>query len=223
MSTLFDTLLARNEADWQRYVQHDFVRQLGAGTLPLACFEHYLKQDYIFLFHFARAFGLAAFKSTGLDELRHAMHSLHGIVDVELGLHVNYCAERGITEEELRKTVEATPNMAYTRFVLERGLAGDLLELNVALAPCIIGYAHVARWLQQQPFLKQQGNPYLDWIEMYASTEYRDVAAAHLAAVNRTAVESLPAQRVDQLAGTFGSATRLEIDFWQMGLVPRNP
>ena len=52
---LFDQLKANCTHDWAAYVEHDFVRQLGAGTLPEAAFRQYLIQDYLFLIQFARA------------------------------------------------------------------------------------------------------------------------------------------------------------------------
>lgn len=216
--TLTQQLIAHSEPHWQNYIQHDFVRQLAAGTLPAECFEHYLKQDYLFLIQFARAFGLAAYKSRTLDELRQAQSSLHGIIDIELDLHIGYCQQFGISKQSLEETVESTPNMAYTRYVLERGMAGDLLDLNVALAPCILGYAEVAKWLQDQPFLVRQGNPYADWVDMYSSVEYQQVADTHQLACDAVSMEQLGDARVRELCRTFDAATRLEIDFWQMGL-----
>ena len=70
--TLLDTLLDANREDWKRYIQHSFVRQIGEGTLDASCFEHYLKQDYVFLIHFARSFGLAVFKSSTIEEIQQA-------------------------------------------------------------------------------------------------------------------------------------------------------
>ncbi|MFT6875921.1 MAG: thiaminase/transcriptional activator TenA [Granulosicoccus sp.] len=218
MSGLFNTLLKTNETDWNRYIQHSFIRQLGDGSLSRASFEHYLKQDYVFLVHFARAFGLAAFKSSSIKELQHAKAMMAGIMDVELGLHVQYCQEWGISQEVLDGITESTANMAYTRYVMERGLAGDLLDLNVALAPCIVGYAETAKWLSTQAFLKTDDNPYLPWLEMYASDEYQEVANAHRAMLDETDVLTLSSQRLQALNVNFGSATRLEVDFWQMGL-----
>ncbi|MFK7853234.1 MAG: thiaminase II [Granulosicoccus sp.] len=218
MNYLFDTLLEANEADWKRYIEHAFVRKIGDGSLHRDCFEHYLKQDYVFLIHFARAFGLAAFKSTTRAELEHAKASMSGIVDIELNLHVQYCESWGISCAELEATVESTANMAYTRYVMERGLAGNLLDLNVALAPCIIGYAHIAKWLSAQSFLKTEDNPYSSWIEMYSSDEYQDLANAHRDILNQVELTGLSRQRILDLSSTFGAATRLEIDFWQMGL-----
>ncbi len=38
------------------------------------------------------------------------------------------------------KSLPAAPEMlAYTRYVLDTGMRGDLLALQVALAPCVIG------------------------------------------------------------------------------------
>ncbi len=216
--TFFDTLLEANQDDWQKYTQHPFVQQIGNGTLPAACFEHYLRQDYVFLLHFARCFGLAVFKSTTVEEVRQAKASLVGIVDVELDLHVEYCAKWGLSENDLAATVESTSNMAYTRYVMERGLSGDLLDLNVALAPCIIGYASVANYLLSEPSTVRAGNPYDEWISMYASAEYQEVANAHKATLNKINPQKLAPERLDELTRTFGSATRLEIDFWQMGI-----
>jgi len=218
MSSLLDKLMTANQADWNRYVQHSFVRQIGDGTLDRACFEHYLKQDYIFLIQYARAYGLAAFKSSNLAELNHAKGLMSAIVDIEMNLHVEYCESWGIDRAALENTVESTANMAYTRYVMERGLAGDLLDLNVALAPCVIGYAEVANWLSAQSFLKIEGNPYAPWIDMYTSDEYQEVAQAHRNIINQIELSQLTEQRTASLVSTFGAATRLEIDFWQMGL-----
>lgn len=218
MPTLLEHLQSQCESQWQQYTQHAFVRQLADGTLPRHCFEHYLKQDYLFLIHFARAFGLAAFKSRNLTELKRANASLSGIVDIELDLHIQYCHQWGISQQQLEDTIESTPNMAYTRYVMERGMAGELLDLNIALAPCILGYGQIANWLLAQPFLVLENNPYAEWINLYAGDEYQQVADAHRQACNATELASLDKARLKTLVQTFDAATRLETDFWQMGL-----
>ena len=218
MASLTDALIHSSADNWQAYTQHEFVVQLAKGSLPQESFVHYLKQDYVFLIHFARTFGLAAFKSKTIDDLRHAKASLVGILDVELDLHIAYCKQWNLDEAALINTTESTANMAYTRYVMERGLSGDLLDLNVALAPCILGYRAVAQWLMQQPFLQREDNPYFSWIEMYASNEYAEVAQNHKDAIDRIDASSLPAPRMQELSDTFDAATRLEIGFWEMAL-----
>ncbi|MGB6009201.1 thiaminase II [Castellaniella sp.] len=213
-----DTLIQRHEASWRAYCQHEFVRQLGAGTLPAEAFRHYLKQDYLFLIHFARAWGLAVYKSRDIGELRQGCESLKAIVDLEMQLHVDYCGQWGIGETELTQLPEATQTMAYTRYVLDAGLRGDLLDLHVALAPCLIGYADIALWLSDQPFtVRGPENPYASWLNMYASDEFQAAANRERRWLDSRLAEQ-SARRLDDLARLFHDATRLEIDFWQMGL-----
>ncbi|CAH1651279.1 MULTISPECIES: thiaminase II [unclassified Chelatococcus] len=218
--TPFDRLKAACADDWRAYCQHDFVRQLGAGTLPGEAFRHYLEQDYLFLIHFARAWGLAVYKSRSVAELRQGLDMLKAIVDVELGLHVDNCRQWGVAEDDLLRVPEARATMAYTRYVLDAGNRGDLLDLHVALVPCMIGYAEIATWLNAQPFLKRDGNPYASWIAMYASDEFQDAADAERRWLDERLASVDPA-RFAELAGTFRDATRLEADFWQMGLERR--
>jgi thiaminase (transcriptional activator TenA) len=101
--------------------------------------------------------------------------------------------------------------------VLDAGMSGDLLDLHVALAPCIIGYGDIARWIRQQPFTLHEGNPYADWIDMYAGDEYQALVASELDWLNAR-LSRLDPDRLKQLSVVFRDATRLEADFWQMGL-----
>jgi thiaminase/transcriptional activator TenA len=215
---LFETLKASCAEDWQAYVTHEFVRALGAGTLARASFEHYLKQDYLFLIHFARAYALAVYKSPTLEDMRHAQSVLAALLDQEMTLHVGFCARWGIDEARLQAEPEATANMAYTRYVLETGNAGDLLDLYVALAPCVVGYAEVARWLEAQSYTRVEGNPYREWIEMYAGEEYQGIARGAVSQLDELMARLGAPSRLPRLRRTFRDATRLELGFWQMGL-----
>ncbi len=203
---------------WAGYVEHDFVLRLANGSLPEACFRHYLVQDYLFLIQFARAWALAGYKAASLDELRAAGQAMAAIVDVEMGLHVRYCAGWGLDETAMARTPEASATLAYTRFVFERGTAGDLLDLQVALAPCIVGYAEIALRLQARADRRRDGNPYEAWIEMYAGAEYQEVARQAIAALEDSAARRGGEARFADLSATFATASRLEAQFWQMGL-----
>ena len=74
-----------------------------------------------------------------MDNMRAAARQVVALLDTEMSLHVGYCAGWGISEDEMRATPESRANIAYTRYVLERGMSGDALDLQVALAPCVIG------------------------------------------------------------------------------------
>ena len=143
-SVLFPRLVAASDRDWRAYIRHPFVLLLASGELPETCFRRYLVQDYLFLIHFARAWGLAIYKSDALGEMRRAQRLVAATLDVEIGLHIDYCRGWGLSEPAMASEPEAAATIAYTRFVLDRGAAGDRLDLEVALAPCIVGYAVIA-------------------------------------------------------------------------------
>lgn len=214
---LFDELKASARDDWLAYVDHAFVRGLGDGTLPERSFRHYLVQDYLFLIQFARAYGLAAYKANRVAHLRTAARGLSAIVDTEMALHVRTCARWEIGAEELEQAPEATATVGYTRFVLDVGMRGDLLDLFVALAPCMLGYAEIGRDLDA----RQEGvaaNPYREWIDEYAGEPYQRTAAETRALLDELAAVSLAPARRPELEAIFRRATRLEAAFWDMGL-----
>ncbi|PSL13698.1 thiaminase/transcriptional activator TenA [Marinobacterium halophilum] len=215
--SLYDHLKTQCSDDWKAYIQHDFVRQLGRGDLAEASFQHYLQQDYLFLIQFSRAWGLAVFKSEDLASMRYAQSGLNAMLDTEIGLHVDYCRDWGISEAQLQTLPEASATVAYTRYVLDAGFAGDLLDLHVALSPCIIGYAEIAQWLAEQPDTRREGNPYNAWIEMYLSDEYQQAARTERELLD-TLGQDLPPARLAALEKRFRTATRMEVSFWQMGL-----
>jgi thiaminase/transcriptional activator TenA len=211
---LFRRLRAHCAADWQAYTWHGFVRRLSDGSLPLAAFQDFLIQDYLFLIQFARAKALAVFKAESLEAMREKTASISAIL-AETSLHLGYCAEWGIPEATVRATAESAETVSYTRYVIDRGLAGDILDLEVALAPCTVGYGEVALRILADPDRKKDGNPYQSWIEAYASEGYQ-AAGARPAATRIDALEEShggPRALPDAGGDTFGEAARLEQRF----------
>jgi thiaminase/transcriptional activator TenA len=217
-NSLMGRLCAACSDEWSDYTGHAFVRGLGDGTLPEPAFRHYLAQDYLFLIHFARAYGLAVYKSNTLADMRAAAAAITGILEVEMALHVKYCAGWGLSEAAMAAVPEDPACMAYTRFVLERGMAGDILDLHTALSPCVVGYGVIGKALADDPATRRQGNPYLSWIEMYSGSDYRELVGAAVAQLDRLAVSRGGEARFVDLVQAFRAATVLESGFWQMGL-----
>jgi len=211
------------EADrqgWERYVNHAFVQGLGDGSLPSAAFHHYLIQDYVFLVHFSRAWALAVVKSATLEEMKLAAGTVDGLVNHEMQLHVSTCAALGISEQQLFDATEEPENLAYTRYVMDAGLAGDYLDLLAALSPCVFGYGQIGLNLQAD---SPAGNPYQDWINTYAGDEYqqicRDVGAVlDSATTSRLGTQPTTNPRWPLITERFTIATALEVSFWDMGL-----
>lgn len=47
---------------WNEFIDHPFVRGMADGTLSRESFIFYIKQDYLYLQHYARSAALAAYK-----------------------------------------------------------------------------------------------------------------------------------------------------------------
>ena len=205
---------------WDDYVRHAFVEGLKDGSLPQKAFLHYLVQDYVFLVHFSRAWALAAVKSESLDELKVAAGTVNALVNFEMKLHVEICAEHGISEQQLFDAEEEFANLAYTRYVLDAGLNGDLIDLLAALMPCVLGYGDIGERLGREAI---DGTPYQPWIDTYAGEEFQDVCKQvgtmlDKAVTTRIGENFEAAPRWQSLCQRFNMATKLEAAFWDMGL-----
>jgi thiaminase/transcriptional activator TenA len=213
------TLWRASAPHWHAYTHHAFVEGLRTGNLPRDAFLHYLRQDYVFLIHFSRAWALAAAKSDTLAEMRAASATLHALAQVDMQLHIRLCADAGIPEAALQATEEAPAALAYTRYVLEAGYSGDFLDLMAALAPCVLGYGEIGARLAGST------GPYADWCATYGGKDYqalcRDVGALIDGALeHRLGPDWHRLPRAQSLAARFATATRLEVGFWDMGLRP---
>ena len=218
--TLFADLKKAIGTEWTDYTEHEFVRKLGEGTLPLPVFQDYLVQDYHFLMQFARANALAAYKSRKLADIKDATGALQAILH-ETELHRRLTARWGITEEELDAAAEKQTTVAYTRYVLDTGMSGDLLDMHVALSPCSIGYAEIGLALEPQrtrALDAGEEHPYGEWIAEYSGTEFQTAARAATERLDALTAGSVTAERFDSLVEIFRAATRLEAAFWQQAL-----
>jgi len=221
-SPLYAALKAECPENWRAYVEHGFVQGMRDGTLPRRAFHAYLKQDYLFLIHFSRAWAMAVVKSDRVGEMRAAAAVVHALIDEEMRLHVEVCAGIGISEADLAALPEEPECLAYTRFVIDAGLRGDLLDLLAALMPCVLGYGEIGRSLAAS-LTPGSNHPYRDWIEAYSGAEYDEASrkAAHLleTVAARLIGPDIPSSpRWPDLCRLFATATRLEGDFWSMGL-----
>jgi thiaminase (transcriptional activator TenA) len=215
--SFFERLKAAAAPEWRAYTEHPFTNAMADGSLPAPAFRRYLVQDYLFLIEMARTYALAIYKAPSLADMRDAAAAISAIVDVEMNLHVKLCTGWGLSQYDLERAPPAAEMLAYTRYVLDTGMRGDLLSLNVALAPCVIGYAEIGTRLAALPGADAAQNPYRAWIAEYAGPAYQDVAAKACALLERLAGSYLTPARETELTAIFSDATRLEIAFWEMG------
>ena len=206
---------------WHDYTRHAFVEGLKSGELPREAFLHYLRQDYIFLVHFSRAWALAIVKSETHSEMLAAVGTVNALVAEEMQLHMGICEAAGISQDDLFSTPERAENLAYTRYVLEAGYSGDLLDLLAALVPCVMGYGEIGTRLKEEA----TSETYADWINTYAGEDYQSACVAAGALLEEALTRRLGANyektpKWKTLCERFKTATDLEVSFWEMGLTP---
>jgi thiaminase (transcriptional activator TenA) len=208
---------------WHAYTHHAFVEGLRDGSLAHSAYLHYLIQDYVFLMHYSRTWALAVVKSQTRDEMRLSASIVNGLINHEIQLHIGVCAREGVCEDQLFAAEEELENLAYTRYVMDSGLAGDFLDMMAALSPCVFGYGEIGARLK---LTGVKNNRYQEWIDTYADPEYQTLCeqAAKLietAAADRIGTDSTLSPRWSSLCKRFSTATRLERGFWDMGLRAR--
>lgn len=208
-----------NRADvkpaWDAHVNHEFLAKIANGTLSKEAFQYYLIQDYLYLVQYARATSLAGYKSKTIEKIEEAAmvvsHCTH-----EMNLHITYCNSFGVSKEQIMATEENEACTAYTRYVLDIGNSEDWMALQIAMAPCAIGYLEIGKRLYDDPNTKREGNPFWNWIEMYASVDFSESVKGLTDALEKHAVEQ-SSHRIEELAKIFIHATNMEAGFWSMG------
>ena len=205
-------------ASWEQYVDHQFVRGLGDGSLPRSVFIAYLIQDYLFLIHYSRVWSMAVVKSETVEQMRAAAATVNALINQEIQLHINVCKREGIPEAALMQAGEENENLAYTRYVMDVGLNGDLLDLLAALSPCVFGYAEIGARLAD---CHDTSALYREWIDTYHCEEYDSLCTSVAQLVEQVALSRLgeipqSSPRWAGLCQRFETATRLEASFWSM-------
>ncbi|KAF5374577.1 hypothetical protein D9757_010163 [Collybiopsis confluens] len=219
---------------WKAYVEHDFVKLLGRGILPKECFVRFIKQDYLYLRYYARAYALLAAKSSTFASISSATQTILSVLQ-EINTHKTFCSAWGISEEELEyETREEAATAAYGGYLIDVGLRGDSMMLLIALLSCLLGYGEVGLWLKRhtkengrgkggegnEGWVVLEGNPYVEWIKDYSGEAYQQAVKLGLETIESRAAADPPSKvRLDEWFRIWERCTEFEKGFWDMAMV----
>lgn len=182
---LCSRLITHSLPYWRAFTRHAFVEKLIDSSLPSEAFIYFLRQDYLFLQHYARvwASGASSFTVGSSFERIRLFAGIAAEMAAEADNHVKVCEPWGITKHQLEhETVESAATLAYTRFVLDVSRAGDALELLAATGPCLLGYGEVGLRIaeSQQKDSRDKSTDarakgFQDWIDYYAGDAFQTV------------------------------------------------
>lgn len=198
----------------QAILSHPFIVGVGDGTLAVARFQHYVTQDYAYLIEYSRVLALASARATNLAAMGWFARLLDQTLNVEMGLHRSYCAEFGITSEELAATEPAPTTIAYTSFLLKTAHQGSFGELVASLLPCQWGYWEIGQ------HLSRRGEPvsaprYARWIQMYVAPEFAGLAQEMRDLADRIGDQAGLAE-LAAMGEAYRTSLRFERQFWDM-------
>jgi thiaminase/transcriptional activator TenA len=198
----------------QAILGHPFITGIGDGALPVEKFKHWVSQDYVYLIDYSRVLALASARAPDLETMGWFARLLDETLNTEMELHRGYCAEFGISREELEATRAAPTTVGYTSFLLSVAHQGSFEALVASLLPCQWGFWEVGERLAVQ------GEPkhaplYCQWIQMYTSPEFAQLARTIREMADRLAERAGP-DEVAAMGEAYVTSLRFEHRFWEM-------
>ena len=177
---------------WEACLKHPFVTGIGDGTLPVEKFQHYMLQDYLYLFDYARVFALGVVKARSPELMRTFSANVDAILGGEMKIHRAYMARLGISEEQVFNVQPALDNLSYTHYMLAVAEARGPAEIVAS----ILAF-------------------YGEWIRGYASEEYAATNRALIELMDSLAAGATEEQ-LAYLTDIFVNCSRYELGFWDM-------
>lgn len=206
-------LRERSRASWDRICGHRFVQAIGDGTLSLNRFRYFMRQDYLFLIHYARVLAMAAGKAPDLASMTRFAALLSETLDSEMALHRSFCGDFGVTARQLERTKPAMAMTQYTRFLVGVASQGGIEEIVAALLPCQWSYDEIGHTLAGRRRVRP-GSFHQRWIDGYNSPAYREVTAWLVGFADRIGARATrdTQSRMFQL---FEESCGHELSFWE--------
>lgn len=195
---------------WSMYVTHPFVSQLADGSLPKRKFIHFLKQDYAYLINYARVHSLAASIAPDIECIGREAKILENISN-EISLHVGKLAKHNIYD--LKSLKLSRVGQEYADYLMSVAKSGDWLEVNVALAPCLLGYREASMNVD----ISVGEGEYLDWINDYRSEDYNNAVIMGKETLERLSI-GISTSKALKLVKIFADVSLLEVNFWNDAL-----
>ena len=206
----------RQAADpiWEQCLHHPFVTGIGDGTLNVEKFRHFMLQDYLYLFDYARVFAVGVVKARDPELMRTFSGNVDAILNGEMNIHRAYMKRLGITEEQVFSVKPALDNLSYTNYMLSVAHTGGPMEIVASILACSWSYAEIGQALARIPGAADHPF-YGEWIRGYASEDYAATNQALMELMDELAAGATEAQ-LAHLTDIFVNCSRYELGFWDM-------
>ena len=199
---------------WDAQLTHPFVVALGNGTLPKRTFKYYILQDARYLEELARVFAMGAQRAADPETALRFAELVKDTIVVERGLHETFGRQWKLTPSDMRRTPLAPTNHAYCTHMRSVAQTGTLAELTTVALPCAWIYCVVGKHLLKNG-PPAAGHPYREWLLLYGSPEFAEVARWMRTLVD-TAAGRAGRDEKERMTQAFLTSSRYEWMFWDM-------
>ena len=199
---------------WEACLKHPFVTGIGDGTLAAEKFRHFMLQDYLYLFDYARVFAMGVVKAREPELMRTFAANVNTILGGEMKIHCAYMKRLGITEEQVFAVKPALDNLSYTNYMLSVASSGSPMEIVASILACSWSYAEIGQALAAVPGAAEHPF-YGEWIQGYSSEEYAATNQALIELMDSLTVNATEEQ-ITYLTEVFVNCSRYELGFWDM-------
>ncbi len=187
-------------------LRHPFVEELAAGRLDRERFEFYIRQDALYLRHYARRLLNVAIHLQNKDDMADFILFASQGIRMEEQLHAGFMADNPIPEEN-----EMTPGCLLYTSVLDARATDPVEIIAASVLPCFWVYQRVGTYIHT--LYDPATNPYRAWIELYADDEFARWTQRVCEICDRLAERTTEEMR-RRMTETFVLCTKMEWMFW---------
>ena len=210
---LVDDLRAKYHAQWEAMVNHPFVLEMGDGTLDIAKFRAYFRQDYVFCKDLVALTAIAIAKAAPDYEAGKILNGfLANFLSAENDLFLGGFHDLGVTPAEYRATVANPVTQAFGDFMVRTALEGDFDDILPLLYVTEGTYLDWAGRL-----LKSGARPgnavYQGWIDIHSPAVLDEVVGWLANRLNDAGRRANDAKRAN-MERIFLTTLRYECLFW---------
>lgn len=215
--TLLDTLQHHRKDMLQAHLNHPFVGQVIAGTLPRDGFQNYLIQDYKYLITYVQGFYRCASIAPTLNQMDFCRQQANACMDEEIfGNHLTSLMSDTMDMETLNNAPLHPDAKDYIQLIQDTMDTHNYPQLLYVLSSCFIGYVDMAEHIIGTNRI-DANNPYYNWLSIYTGD---DMVAGRDAYIHMLADAEQYMTDTDKtiIASNLPQTLTYEVNFWNTGL-----
>jgi len=202
-----DQLWEEGEPLLNKMIDHPFNRELAAGTLPRAIFNHYLQQDELYIKDYTKTLIHLAERTDSEALKRDLLRFAEDGYLLEKEMHDVFFNRYAISPTQKKSMICE----AYSDFLSHCSQKSSLSVALAALLPCFWFYWKVGLSLLDNC---NGDNPYQSWINLYSGETFQEQVQCMLNHVDDRA-EQASRQEKKEMQDTFITSSLLELAFWE--------